>query len=1001
MSVSFRPVKLRSWFALLPVLLLLILLGIRWKEPPEKSPAQDMLSARLLAAYSHESSPAEMLRLLETAAVPRVQVDRLTTPPGYESTGAGGRLVFAHLADGAIPGQNRSMKTSFTFSNDSIYTSIGTLRFYSNDGSPLTLTIGGKAVTSLPITVEAGKLVKLTTAGTGSVKSGWALLTSDQPLAGTSSFSVSDTKGAVFTDVGVEESLLKSEFTLFADTKGNANTGIALVNPDAAANLNLTLELYNPNGTLKKSRSLTLGPRNHLAQFLDELFAGTPGITDFEGSLLVKGNLHFGGITLRSVDSLLTSVPMVFAPNLRTVGNQLEFPQVADGSDGSLKIVTSVVLINNTDKLVSGSLDFVQSDGAPMVVSIAGHSGSSFPYSLPSKGATRFLTQAKSAIKTGWARVSKDGPISGCAIYHILNQAGSPLTEVGISAAPRRSTLNALVDSIGNYRTGLALANVDEEEDEIDISITLFNDAGSPLTKKTVSLPKGTQRPVFLDELFSDVTGIQEFQGRAVVSCSDAFVALTLRQNGLLTTSVPTLDPLFGFTPTTVVGMAQNLVGTSPSLRIQMAQSGSDLTLSQMALSIPDVGVNLASVTAGDEVGYGCFFLDLLGSSTGGIIKLIATDSGGVTFDLVGSMQSTAGAVLMAGRLSGQPAGGFRFELGPPQPPNNQDYNNLVGFEIDLTLKDGLLKLPSKAGEITVTGTHNSTSSKLNEDGVSIVRTTRQKLTVATPGAGTPQLLSTRPTFFSPGDQLVLTGSNFGASPRVFFWTGDGGQTEAFAPTVDGSTVSASVPSDARDGSLIVMNGAVSSNSLISRTLFSPESEISAVPGVGSNFTTTLKSTIPERQLAFAKIIIRLYQVGWPVVNPDGEGLVGTMVVKGGASSSSSEAYSLGLESSSADRIRLFVRDSDDEIVGHLDVDRAQGEVTPGLIFTYALDTPLETPQVNGFPVEIDWNLPGLAMSRSPADGTVYWSAELVSCPSDLYGSETGISTLQDMTNLD
>lgn len=116
--------------------------------------------------------------------------------------------------------------------------------------------------------------------GTGALKTGWAHVHADQPIGGAGSFGVRDSAGNQLTDVGVSPSIPGTEFTIFADSIGESQTGVALANPTETAMLTLEFELNRADGTTVASRQRTLAPLGHLAIFLFELFEGVEGIAE-------------------------------------------------------------------------------------------------------------------------------------------------------------------------------------------------------------------------------------------------------------------------------------------------------------------------------------------------------------------------------------------------------------------------------------------------------------------------------------------------------------------------------------------------------------------------------------------------------------------------------------------------------------------------------------------------------------------------------------------------
>ncbi|MEJ2078543.1 MAG: hypothetical protein P8Z74_11120, partial [Acidobacteriota bacterium] len=503
-----RTTRLIFWLPLLALAVLpLLLIGGR---SPREIPRR--LSGLLESGGLQGLSIEKIQHLLEQSAAALPNVTKLETPTGYTSTTSGGKLLFAQIADGDIPSLHRFMQTTVILLNDSEYAAAGTLNFYNDDGAPLTLKIGGKTSSSFPVSLKAGETKRLETSGTGALKVGWAFLRTDQPVTGTSSFSVRNAAGQVFTDVGVSEAMLSREFTLFADSIGQeADTGVALINPDDAA-LDVQVELINSSGATVRTKALHLSASGHLARNLTELFNDVSGIQEFEGTLRVTADRDFGGTTLRSVGSLLTSVPMVPAPEDVLLRDQLYFPHVADGTSSGLTIRTSVLLFNNRDQSVSGTLEFVDSDGDPLTLKIGNRRASSFDYTLAPRAVKRIVTSGEGGVKGGWAHFTADGHIAGTAIFQILDSAGVPVNEVGVSDASEMPIANFVADTLGNARTGYAIANPGSEDNDVEFS--LYDKNGTLKAEKTVTLGAGAHISQFVDELFKGVSGIGEFEGR-------------------------------------------------------------------------------------------------------------------------------------------------------------------------------------------------------------------------------------------------------------------------------------------------------------------------------------------------------------------------------------------------------------------------------------------------------------------------------------------------------
>ena len=491
------------------------------------------------------SGLARVLRGEPEKAPPAAALPRWNLPAGYQAGNSPVRMIFAQVADGALPGTNRSYQTSFVLVNDSDYDVAGAMKFYGDNGAPLKLTVGTVNDSTIPINIKKGRLLRLATSGTGQLQTGWVSIETNQPLTGTASFGIRDVYGKIFTDVGVAESLLGTSFTIFADSKNNTYTGLALVNPSDTDATVLRLELIDDKGAKITETTQKLSALGHTARFLNEFFPNVANINNFEGSLIVNSTdgRKFAGITLRLNGDQFTSLPMVAPPAADRTANRLIFPQIADGLLGKLKYATSVILINNTANRATGKIDLFKSDGTPMIVTIGGKTSTSFDFDLAARAVTRLVTSGAGDAEVGWCHVSMDKRISGVSIFHVFDAQGRALAEVGVNSAEPMSKFNLIADSIGYFDTGIAITNPSETSQTTNVYFGLFNKDGDWVTsrKEVMTLQPNKHQALFMTQLFPDYSKVGEFEGTIQVSSDIPIAALTLRSLDEKLTSVPVL----------------------------------------------------------------------------------------------------------------------------------------------------------------------------------------------------------------------------------------------------------------------------------------------------------------------------------------------------------------------------------------------------------------------------------------------------------------------------
>ncbi len=581
-------------------LLLLVLLTATATRISEKQRLRNLLNA-----WGVEESVLQnpdVQTLIQRAQDPGFYA-ALEPPPSHEHPlsprlsvqASGFDLIFPQFGDGDMGG-GRRLQTTWTLTNVSFQPLVGTLEIYHDDGNLQELMVNGQTASTFDFELAVNAVTSFTTSGTGPIKTGWVHIhSSGAPVSGVSSFGVFDAADRVVTDVGVGASEVGTEFTIFADSIGGSDTGVAVANPDDDVSLDLTFDLYDPDGTMLASQSRDLGPREHFALFIPQLFSEVPGIHEFEGTVVITSaqgpavagsgqgedaDPPFAGITLRSTGETLTSLPMVAPPADPDI-TKLALPQVGDGVAGNLVVTTSSILFNNTENEATGLIEFFNSDATSMEVTIGEETGSSFDFSVNPRGVLRLVTAGRGELRDGWARVSMDQPLSGSAIFSIFEESGPTaasypqtaapqlVTEVGVGGQALVEGAYVIVDTRGVFDTGIALVfPISTTREDATLNFWLYDAEGVFL--KNVQRPLGPlmHSAFFVTELFADEPGLdpEDFQGSLLVSSGFPFAPLALRSAGVKLTSTPALPLTTGFAPVATLELAQNLAGTRPVL---------------------------------------------------------------------------------------------------------------------------------------------------------------------------------------------------------------------------------------------------------------------------------------------------------------------------------------------------------------------------------------------------------------------------------------------------
>ena len=136
-----------------------------------------------------------------------------------------------------------------------------------------------------------------------------------------------------------------------------------------------------------------------------------------------------------------------------TGNGTLVFPHFADGGGWT----TQLVLVNPTDNILSGTVQFVDRSGRAATVVLNNQSGSSFTYAVPARTSQKFQTSGiASAILSGSMRVvpaaGATAP-SGPAIFSFRN-GGITVTEAGVLAEPTGTAFRLYTEASGSIQTG-------------------------------------------------------------------------------------------------------------------------------------------------------------------------------------------------------------------------------------------------------------------------------------------------------------------------------------------------------------------------------------------------------------------------------------------------------------------------------------------------------------------------------------------------------------------
>jgi hypothetical protein len=408
---------------------------------------------------------------------------------------------------------------------------------------------------STNFTIGAGGSANSSTAGiNGTAQAGYATVAINSGSApySTAVFSFKQ-NGVTVTEAGVPASPPTTTARIFIDYRSSVpaipsragagridiNTGIAAVN-SGSASAHVTYTLRDIAGNTISIGHGTLAAGAHFAKFIDQLKSVAP---DFVLPANFRAALQFASLEISSdqpvsiialrmtinqrSEALFTTTPIVDLTKPASAA-AIFFPHFADGGG----YTTSIVLLNTSNSIETGTLQILDDNGDPFIVTQAGGaSGSNFVYSIPIGGAVRFQTDGFSKdARSGWVRLTPDmGTLTpaGAAVFS-FNPEEVLVTESGVPATTPTTHARIYVDLSGGHNTGLAIAN--PAGTEASITITAFRKdgiTGVGTSQRPLRLSANGYGANFADELIAGLPA--EFAGVLDIASPSPFAAVTIR----------------------------------------------------------------------------------------------------------------------------------------------------------------------------------------------------------------------------------------------------------------------------------------------------------------------------------------------------------------------------------------------------------------------------------------------------------------------------------------
>jgi hypothetical protein len=212
-------------------------------------------------------------------------------------------VYFPQIANGMESGTGTHWHTTIFIDNQGTGAASGTIAFKNSDGSPMLALfvdeVGNGVASNGQITFQLGpgQNHKYTSTATNPLQVGYGVMTTSAQVAANVIFSHYSSGGSEFllAEAGLPGTTPMTRQGIFADTQFGFNPGVAVVNPSTSAQ-SITLQLVNNSGQVVMSSTQILGPNQHFAKFLSELF---PDLPSMAGRLQFFGSGPLAAVALR------------------------------------------------------------------------------------------------------------------------------------------------------------------------------------------------------------------------------------------------------------------------------------------------------------------------------------------------------------------------------------------------------------------------------------------------------------------------------------------------------------------------------------------------------------------------------------------------------------------------------------------------------------------------------------------------------------------------------
>lgn len=348
------------------------------------------------------------------------------------------------------------------------------------------------------------------------VNVGSITVASGRPLAGTVVFS----SAAGVAGVGRSELLTQFVAPVERSRSRSINSGLAVMNPNAAAPVNLQLRLKEAANGAVRNATLVLPAGGQAAKFIDELFEELAA--EFSGTLSVSAAANIAATVIRTSPGQFATLPVTGAGS-----RNLLFAQFGEAAG----ISSTMTFVNpSTDRAASVTVRLFDDNGSPLTVNLGGADrAGQFTFSVPPESASSFASPGTSTLaRIGSVVVDSTENIGGTILF------GGSFGLAGVGNSQGLSNFVAPVEQISQLGVTLGIALMNTGTSQVTVRLTLRNEAGVPLSGGGVNvvIPSRGHVAKFLSQFFPGLD-LADFAGTITGETTGQIGATVIRQSAV------------------------------------------------------------------------------------------------------------------------------------------------------------------------------------------------------------------------------------------------------------------------------------------------------------------------------------------------------------------------------------------------------------------------------------------------------------------------------------